>query len=45
MTYRKTFQGAHEFTAVKDGYLFTRAYFFMSKREAQARFKADLKGE
>ena len=45
MTYRKTFQGAHEFTDIKDGYLFTRAYFFMSKREALTRFKSELRGE
>lgn len=45
MTYRKTFQGAHEFIDVKDGYLITRQYFFITKREAMARFKAELRGK
>ena len=45
MTYRKTYQGAHEFMAVKDGQLITRAYFFMSKAEARKLFSAELRGE
>jgi len=41
--YEKTFQGAHKFYALKNGFLFTMQYMFCSKKEALAMFKSDLK--
>jgi cell division protein YceG involved in septum cleavage len=45
-SYRRTFQGAWELTdSTKQGYLFTRQYFFYTKREATRLFREALKAE
>lgn len=43
ITYERTFQGAHRFTTVVNGYLFTRQYVFFTKREALAFFRAEVR--
>ena len=42
MTVRKTFQGAWEVSAVVGDYLERRVYFYYTKREAMAMFKAEF---
>lgn len=38
MDYEVTFQGAHKFSTIVEGYLVSKAYFFCSKREAKQLF-------
>ena len=44
MNYRKTFQGAHEFSAMVGEQLVTRQYMFVSKTVATRLFKAYCRG-
>lgn len=43
MTIERTFQGAWRIGAIIDGYYVTRQYFFYTKKEAIAEFKAEFK--
>lgn len=44
MQYRKTFQGAHEFSARdKNGNIFKMQYMFCTKREAMSDFSQALR--
>jgi hypothetical protein len=45
MTIEKTSQGAWRISTVINGYLFTRQYFFYTKREAIIEFKSELKDQ
>lgn len=38
MTYEKTFQGAHKFSAIIEGQLISKTYFFYTKSEAEKQF-------
>lgn len=43
MSIEKTFQGAWRISDIIAGYLFTRQYFFYTKREAVALFREEVK--
>ena len=43
MNIRKTFQGAYEISAIKNGYLVVQQYFFYTRKEAIAEFRQYLK--
>lgn len=42
VTYVKTFQGAHKFSAIVNGYLVTKQYMGYTKKEAKQLFKLEL---
>lgn len=42
ITYRKTFQGSWELSALRDGHLVTRQYMGYNKHESTAQFRNDL---
>ena len=44
MTIERTHQGAYRVSSIVGGYLVTRLYFGMTKREALREFRAETKG-
>lgn len=45
MTIRKTFQNAWEISAIVDGFLVTKQYFYYTKKEAITLFKQEYLGD
>lgn len=45
MTIEKTMQGAYRITDIINGQYITRQYFFYTKKEAIAEFKAETKNK
>ena len=43
MTINRTTQGAYSISTMHNGYLVSRAYYFMTKREAVTAFRAELR--
>lgn len=44
MTIERTYQGAYRVSSIISGYLVTRTYYGMTKREAMRAYRADTKG-